>query len=89
MHVNATLMTCAQFVIVSSFDHVDPGLPVEERVALAMKRCGVSITCEPYGWISRFPVASTLLPWPKLMGRCSFASSFPPRVSYPHASVIL
>ena len=35
-----------QFVIVASFDHTDPALPVEERVALGLKRCGVSITCE-------------------------------------------
>ncbi|CAM9472819.1 unnamed protein product [Ascophyllum nodosum] len=32
------------FVIVASFDHTDPALPVEERVALGLKRCGVSIT---------------------------------------------
>ncbi|CAN0119730.1 unnamed protein product, partial [Pylaiella littoralis] len=31
-------------VIVSSFDHTDPTLPVEARMALAIKRCGVSIT---------------------------------------------
>ena len=35
-----------QFVIVAAFDHTDPALPVEERVALGLKRCGVSITCE-------------------------------------------
>ncbi|CAM9472608.1 unnamed protein product [Ascophyllum nodosum] len=32
------------FVIVAAFDHTDPALPVEERVALGLKRCGVSIT---------------------------------------------
>ncbi|CAM9765761.1 unnamed protein product, partial [Scytosiphon promiscuus] len=31
-------------VIVSSFDHTNETLPVERRIALAMKRCGVSIT---------------------------------------------
>ena len=35
-----------QFVIVAAFDHTDPSLPVEERVALGVKRCGVSVTCE-------------------------------------------
>ena len=30
----------------AAFDHTDPDLPVEERVALGMKRCGFSITCE-------------------------------------------
>lgn len=35
-----------QFVIVAAFDHTNPDLPVEERVALGLKRCGVSITCE-------------------------------------------
>ena len=37
-----------QFVIVAAFDHTDPDLPVEERVALGLKRCGVSITCKYY-----------------------------------------
>eukprot|EP00752_Nemacystus_decipiens_P004731 g4312.t1 len=32
------------FVIVAAFDHTDPSLPVEERIALGTKRCGVSIT---------------------------------------------
>eukprot|EP00752_Nemacystus_decipiens_P008590 g7670.t1 len=32
------------FVIVAAFDHTDPSLPVVERVALGVKRCGVSIT---------------------------------------------
>ncbi|CAM9372874.1 unnamed protein product, partial [Hapterophycus canaliculatus] len=31
-------------VIVSSYDHTNPTLPIERRIALAMKRCGVSIT---------------------------------------------
>eukprot|EP00903_Cladosiphon_okamuranus_P010290 g9741.t1 len=31
-------------VIVSSFDQTDPALAVEKRIALAVKRCGVSIT---------------------------------------------
>lgn len=35
-----------QFVIVASLDHTDENLPVEERIALALKRCGVSVTCE-------------------------------------------
>lgn len=35
-----------QFVIVASFDQTDASLPVEERVALALMRCGVSVTCE-------------------------------------------
>lgn len=35
-----------QFVIVTSFDRVDPTLMVEERIGLALKRCGASITCE-------------------------------------------
>ena len=35
-----------QIVIVSSYDQTDPTLPVERRIALALKRCGVSITCE-------------------------------------------
>lgn len=34
------------FVIVAAYDHTDPSLPVVERVALGVKRCGVSITCE-------------------------------------------
>lgn len=34
------------FVIVGAYDHTDPTLPVEERVALCVKRCGVSITCK-------------------------------------------
>ncbi|CAM9619893.1 unnamed protein product, partial [Laminaria digitata] len=33
-----------QFVIVAAFDHTDPDLPVEERIALGLKRCGVSVT---------------------------------------------
>lgn len=45
-----TFLACGlplmQFVIVASFDRVDPALMVEERVGLALKRCGVSITCE-------------------------------------------
>ncbi|CAN0336849.1 unnamed protein product, partial [Ascophyllum nodosum] len=32
------------FVIVAAFDHTDPDLPVEERVALGLKRSGFSIT---------------------------------------------
>ncbi|CAN0203161.1 unnamed protein product [Ascophyllum nodosum] len=32
------------FVIVAAFDHTDPDLPVEERVALGLKRCGSSVT---------------------------------------------
>eukprot|EP00903_Cladosiphon_okamuranus_P015713 g14505.t1 len=32
------------FVIVAAYDHTDPALPIEERVALGVKRCGVSIT---------------------------------------------
>lgn len=36
----------AQFVIVAAFDHTDPSLPVEERIARGTRRCGVSITCE-------------------------------------------
>ena len=35
-----------QFVIIAAIDHTDIALPVEERLALALKRCGVSITCE-------------------------------------------
>ena len=35
-----------QFVIVAAFDNTDPSLPVEERVAFGLKRCGVSVTCE-------------------------------------------
>lgn len=35
-----------QFVILAAFDHTDPNLPVEERVGLGLKRCGVSVTCE-------------------------------------------
>ena len=35
-----------QFVIVAAFDNTDPSLPVEDRVALGLKRCGVSVTCE-------------------------------------------
>lgn len=33
-------------MIISSLDHTDVELPVQERLALAMKHCGVSITCE-------------------------------------------
>ncbi|CAM9595580.1 unnamed protein product, partial [Laminaria digitata] len=33
-----------QFVIVAAFDHTDPDLPVEERIALGLKRCGVSVS---------------------------------------------
>lgn len=33
-------------MIVAAFDHTDPALPVEERVALGVKRCGVSVSCE-------------------------------------------
>eukprot|EP00904_Undaria_pinnatifida_P008217 jgi/Undpi1/4525/HiC_scaffold_18.g07879.m1 len=32
------------FVILAAFDHTDPNLPVEERVGLGLKRCGVSVT---------------------------------------------
>ncbi|CAM9710197.1 unnamed protein product, partial [Ectocarpus sp. 4 AP-2014] len=32
------------FVIVAAYDHTDHALPVEERVALGVKRCGVSVT---------------------------------------------
>ncbi|CAN0030848.1 unnamed protein product, partial [Sphacelaria rigidula] len=32
------------FVIVASLDHTDVNLPNEERIALAIKRCGVSVT---------------------------------------------
>ncbi|CAM9122089.1 unnamed protein product, partial [Laminaria digitata] len=32
------------FVILAAYDHTDPDLPVEERVALGLKRCGVSVT---------------------------------------------
>ncbi|CAM9170392.1 unnamed protein product, partial [Ectocarpus sp. 8 AP-2014] len=32
------------FVIVAAYDHTDPSLAVEERVALGVKRCGVSVT---------------------------------------------
>lgn len=35
-----------QFVIVASFDHTDPDLEVENRVAKALERCGLSITCK-------------------------------------------
>lgn len=42
---HSPLWCSAQFVIVASFDQTDPSLEVEERVALALKRCGVSITC--------------------------------------------
>lgn len=35
-----------QFVIVAAFDQTDPSMPVEERVALGLKRCGVSVTCK-------------------------------------------
>ena len=33
-------------MIVSAFDHTDPDLPVEERIALGLKRCGVSVSCK-------------------------------------------
>lgn len=33
-------------MIVGAFDHTDPDLPVQERVALGLKRCGVSVSCE-------------------------------------------
>ncbi|CBN79517.1 conserved unknown protein [Ectocarpus siliculosus] len=32
------------FVIVAAYDHTDRALPVEERVALGVKRCGLSVT---------------------------------------------
>lgn len=32
------------FVIVAAYDQTDPALPVEERIALGLKRCGVSVT---------------------------------------------
>ncbi|CAM9503125.1 unnamed protein product, partial [Ectocarpus sp. 13 AM-2016] len=32
------------FVIVAAYDHTDHALPVEEKVALGVKRCGVSVT---------------------------------------------
>lgn len=38
--------TDGQFVIIAAFDHTGTQLPVEERVALALKRCGMSVTCE-------------------------------------------
>lgn len=41
-----------KFVIVASMDHTDPRLNVEERVALALKRCGVSITCKAFNALS-------------------------------------
>lgn len=43
---SAFISTSNQFVILASLDHTDVGLPVEERMALALKRCGVSISCE-------------------------------------------
>lgn len=36
----------SQFVILAAFDHTDPALPVGERVALGLKRCGLSVTCK-------------------------------------------
>lgn len=36
-------------MIVAAFDNTDPNLAVEERVALGLQRCGVSITCETIG----------------------------------------
>lgn len=33
-------------MILAAFDHTDPNVPVEERVALGLKRCGVSVTCK-------------------------------------------
>eukprot|EP00904_Undaria_pinnatifida_P008203 jgi/Undpi1/4512/HiC_scaffold_18.g07866.m1 len=32
------------FVIVAAYDQTDPALPVEERIAFGLKRCGVSVT---------------------------------------------
>ncbi|CAN0008284.1 unnamed protein product [Ectocarpus sp. 12 AP-2014] len=32
------------FVIVAAYDHTDPSLAVEERIALGVKRCGLSVT---------------------------------------------
>ncbi|CAN0472474.1 unnamed protein product, partial [Ectocarpus sp. 12 AP-2014] len=32
------------FVIVAAYDHTDPSLVVEERVALGVQRCGVSVS---------------------------------------------
>lgn len=37
---------CMQFVIVAAYDFTDPSLPVKERIALGVKRCGMSVTCE-------------------------------------------
>ncbi|CAM9850692.1 unnamed protein product, partial [Ectocarpus sp. 12 AP-2014] len=42
--VDDMISACRQFVIVAAYDHTDPLLAVEERVALGVKRCGVSIT---------------------------------------------
>lgn len=41
-----------QFVILASLDHVDPTLEIGERMGRALRRCGVSITCEISSQIS-------------------------------------
>ncbi|CBN79522.1 similar to Patched domain-containing protein 3 [Ectocarpus siliculosus] len=46
-------------VIVSSFDHTDPALPVERRIADALKRCGVSITYTSMTNVAAFMLGST------------------------------
>ncbi|CAN0213748.1 unnamed protein product, partial [Ectocarpus sp. 6 AP-2014] len=46
-------------VIVSSFDHTDPALPVERRIADALKRCGVSITYTSMTNAAAFMLGST------------------------------
>ena len=46
---------CCQFVIVAAFDHTDVGLPVQERIALGLKRCGVSISCKNAGRLTGWP----------------------------------
>eukprot|EP00752_Nemacystus_decipiens_P014689 g13085.t1 len=51
------------FVILASLDHTDVGLPVEERLALALERCGVSISYTSLTNFSAFLLGSiTKLP---------------------------
>ncbi|CAN0269125.1 unnamed protein product, partial [Ascophyllum nodosum] len=47
------------FVIVAAFDHTDPSLPVEERMALSLKRSGVSITYTSLTNFAAFMLGST------------------------------
>lgn len=62
------------FVIVASLDHTDENLPVEERIALALKRCGVSVTYTSLTNFFAFMLGSTSS-LPAVRGFCLYAGT--------------